>query len=777
VGQFGIGQSVRRKEDFRLLEGKGQYADDYHRPGEAHAYFLRSPHAHANLGKIRLDGARTAPGVLGVYTFADVQAAKLGTIKCMAPIKNADGSAPFNPGRTLLASDRVRHVGEPVAMVVAESLAQAKDAAELIDVHYDPLPVVMDPVAAAKPGGTTLFDGRQDNVALDWSLGDPRPVEDAFAKAKKVVSTDIAINRVVIASMEPRAVVGEYDQAADRYTVHLGTQGVHSVRNAIAGTLGVKPEQVHVVTNDVGGSFGMKGFGFPEHFLVPWAAKQLGRPVRWNSDRQEAFVTDTQGREQNVHVELALDENARFLAIRADVIANMGAYLSQFSLFIPTIAGSRLLTGAYAIPAGHTRVRCVFTNTNWVDAYRGAGRPEQAYVVERLVDTAARELGMSPDELRRRNFVPRASMPWKTPVMATFDSGDFLANMDLAVEHSAWKSFAARRADSTKRGKLRGIGMSYYMEVTAAGAEAAEIRFEPDGHVFLGIGAGPSGQGHETAFPQVIEDKLGIPYDKIKLEFGDTDRVKSGTGTGGARSLLVAGTAMIDASQKIIAKGKKLAGHFLEAAEQDIEFKDGNFAIAGTDRFIDIMELAKRTREATNLPEGMPATLDETGNCNNNSNTFPNGCHICELEIDEDTGHTDILRYTVVDDMGLIVNPMIVMGQIHGGLVQGIGQALMEDTVFDPESGQLLAGSFQDYAMPRADNFPPFEITFNNVPCTTNVMGIKGAGEAGSVGSLASVMNAVIDALSPYGIRHLDMPATPLKIWRAIEAAKAKKAA
>ncbi|HEY7991764.1 MAG TPA: xanthine dehydrogenase family protein molybdopterin-binding subunit [Stellaceae bacterium] len=777
MGQFGIGQSVRRKEDFRLLEGKGQYADDYHRPGEVHAYFVRSPHAHAKLGKIDMAAAKKAPGVLAVYTYADVKAANLGLIKCMAPIKNADGSAPFNPGRTLLASDRVRQVGEPVAMVVADTLAHAKDAAELIDVSYDPLPAVLDPVAAAKSGGTVLYDGRSDNVALDWGLGDPKPVEEAFAKAKRIVKTDIAINRVVIAPMEPRAVVGEFDKAADRYVVHLGTQGVHSVRGAIAGTLGVKPEQVQVVTNDVGGSFGMKGFGFPEHFLVPWAAKMVGKPVRWNSDRQEAFVTDTQGREQNVHVELALDENARFLAIRADVIANMGAYLSQFSLFIPTIAGSRLLTGAYAIPAGYTRVRCVFTNTNWVDAYRGAGRPEQAYVVERLVDTAARELGISPDELRRRNFVPRASMPWKTPVMATFDSGDFLANMELAIAQSDWKGFEARRAEAKKRGKLRGIGMSYYMEVTAAGAEAAEIRFEPNGNVFLGIGAGPSGQGHETAFPQVIEDKLGIPYDKIKLEFGDTDRVKSGTGTGGARSLLVAGTAMIDASQKIIAKGKKLAGHFLEASEQDIEFKDGNFTIAGTDRFINIMDLAKRTREASNLPDGMPATLDETGNCNNPNNTFPNGSHICELEIDEETGATDILRYTVVDDMGLVVNPMIVMGQIHGGLVQGIGQALMEDTVFDPKSGQLLAGSFQDYTMPRADNFPTFEITFNNVPCTTNIMGIKGAGEAGSVGSLASVMNAVIDALSPYNIRHIDMPATPLKIWRVLQAAKGKKAA
>jgi aerobic carbon-monoxide dehydrogenase large subunit len=772
VGQFGIGQAVRRKEDFRLLEGKGQYADDYHLAGEVQAVFVRSPHAHAKLGKVNVKAAASAPGVLGVYTYADVKAANLGVIKCMAPLKNSDGTNSFNPGRTLLASDRVRQVGEPVAMVVAETLAQAKDAAELVEVDYSPLEVVVDPVAAAKPGGVTLYDGRKDNVALDWSLGDPRPVEDAFAKAKKVVSTDIAINRVVIAPMEPRAVVGEYDPASERYTVHLGTQGVHGVRGAIAATLGVKDDKVRVVTNDVGGSFGMKGFGFPEHFLVPWAAKLLSRPVRWNSERSEAFVTDTQGREQRVHVELALDENAKFLAIRAEVWANMGAYLSQFSLFIPTMAGSRLLTGAYAIPAGTTRVRCVFTNTNWVDAYRGAGRPEQAYVVERLVDAAARELGIPPDELRRRNFVPKSAMPWQTPVMATFDSGDFVANMDLAIAHSGWKEFAARRAESRKRGKLRGIGMAYYMEVTVAGPEAAEIRFEPNGRVFLGIGAGPSGQGHETAFPQVIEDKLGVPYDKIDLVFGDTDKVRTGTGTGGARSLLVAGTAMIDASQKIVAKGRKLAGHFLEASEADIEFRDGKFTIAGTDRFIDIMELAKRTREAKNLPAGMPTTLDETGKCDNNANTFPNGCHICELEIDEDTGATHILRYTVVDDMGLIVNPLIVMGQIEGGVVQGVGQALMEDTVFD-QGGQLLSGSFMDYTMPRAGDVPSFEIEFNNVPCTTNVMGIKGAGEAGSVGSLASVINAVLDALAPLGVKSIDMPATPLTVWQAMQSARA----
>jgi aerobic carbon-monoxide dehydrogenase large subunit len=776
LGQFGIGQSVRRKEDIRFITGTGRYTDDISRSHQAYAYFLRSPHAHARVLAIATEAASAAPGILAIYTHDDVAAAGLGPIKCTVPLKNRDGSDYVNPGRPQLAAERVRHVGDPVAMVVAETLAQAKDAAELIAVDYAVLEAVTDPVTATQPGAPVLFDAAPDNVALDWELGDANAVDTAFARAAKIVSLDLAINRVVVSSIEARSVVGEYDAATGRYTVHLGTQGVIGMRRNLAAGLAVDEDKIRVITHDVGGSFGMKTFAFPENALVPWAAKNLGRPVKWTSERQEAFLTDSQGREARVHAELALDAEARFLAIRATTHANVGAYLSSFSLIIPTIAGFRLLTGAYRIPAAYVNVRAVFTNTVWIDAYRGAGRPETAYIVERLVDTAARESGLAPDEIRRRNFVPPPAMPYKTPMLVTYDSGDFPATMALGLEQADWAGFAARRAEAKQRSKLRGIGMSYYLEVTAnQPQEAADIRFTPDGRVIMAIGCGPSGQGHETAFAQILEDRLGIPFDKIDFRSSDSDDLTQGGGTGGAKTLMLAGTALVDAAEKIIAKGRKLAGHILEASEQDIEFRDGTFAIAGTDRSIAIMDLARRGRETTNLPPGMPHTLDDIGLSTATKNTFPNGCHVCELEIDEATGATTICRYSVVDDFGVVVNPMIVEGQIQGGIAQGIGQALMEHAVFDNESGQLVTGSFMDYAMPRAGDIPSFTISFNNVPCTTNVLGIKGVGEAGSVGALGAVMNAVIDALAPLGITHLDMPATPARVWAAIEAARASQ--
>jgi len=568
-------------------------------------------------------------------------------------------------------------------------------------------------------------------------------------------------------------VLGRYDAASGRFTVELGTQGAFTARGTIARSLAVSEDKVHVITADVGGSFGMKGFDFPEHALVPWAASRLGRPVKWTSERQEAFLSDTQGREQQVHAELALDADARFLAIRAETFANVGAYLSYFSLLIPTVAGFRLLTGAYRIPAAFVHVRAVHTNTVWVDAYRGAGRPETAYILERLVDAAARETGLGRDEIRRRNFVPASAMPYKTPMIVTYDSGDFRANHDAALAAADWAGFPARREAALVRGRLRGIGVAYYMEVTAnMPQEHADIRFLPDGRVFMGVGTGPSGQGHETAFAQILEDRLGVPFDGIDFVFGDTDRLKQGGGTGGAKSLMLAGTALVDAAEKIIAKGRRLAGHFLEVADADIDFRDGVFTVAGTDRAISLIELARRTREAKDLPEGMPRSLDEIGASTADKNTFPNGCHVCEVEIDPETGATAIIRYTVADDFGRIVNPLIVEGQIHGGIVQGIGQALMEEGLYDRASGQLLAGSFMDYAMPRAGDVSDIAVRFNEVPCTTNVLGIKGAGEAGSVGSLAAVMNAVLDALAPLGIRHLDMPATPARVWAAIAGAR-----
>ncbi len=755
MGQFGIGQAVRRKEDVRFITGTGRFTDDVTRPRQVYAYFLRSPHAHARLIAIDSGAAKAAPGILAVYTYADIAAAELGLIKCAAPVKNRDGSDYVNPGRPQLASDRVRHVGDPVAMLVAETVAQAKDAAELIDVKYEPLPAVIDPVLAVEPGAPALFDEAPNNIALDWELGDRKAADAAFAKAAKIVKIDLAINRVVVNSIEARSVVGEYDAADDRYTVHLGSQGVFGMRRNLASGLAVAEDQVRVVTPDVGGSFGMKSFAFPENALVPWAAKMLGRPVKWTSDRQEAFLSDSQGREANVHAELALDENARFLAVRAESYANVGAYLSSFSLMIPTMAGFRLLTGAYRIPAAYVNVRAVFTNTVWVDAYRGAGRPETSYIIERLVDAAARASGLSPDEIRRRNLVPPQAMPYQTPLIAAYDSGDFPATMALGLKQADWAGAATRRDEATSRGKLLGIGMSYYLEVTAnQPQEAADIRFTPEGRVVMAVGSGPSGQGHETAFAQILEDRLGLPFDKIDFVTGDTGALRQGSGTGGAKTLMLAGTALVDAAEKIVVKGRKLAGHFLEAAEQDIEFRDGVFAITGTDRSIAIMELARRAGEARKLPAGIPS---------------------CELEIDEITGATDIRRYSVVDDFGVVVNPMIVEGQIHGGIAQGIGQALMEHAVFDAESGQLITGSLMDYALPRAADIPNFSISFNNTPCTTNVLGIKGVGEAGSVGALGAVMNAVVDALAPRGITHLDMPATPERVWAAMQQARAGK--
>ena len=772
MGQFGIGQAVRRKEDVRFVTGAGQYVDDQRASAQAYAAFLRSPHAHATVTSIDTAAAKKAPGVLAVYTGADVKAADLGTIKCVAPLKNRDGTNFFNPGRPLLALGKVRHVGDPVALVIADSLAAAKDAAELIEVDYAPLPAVIDPAEAVKPGAPVLWDEAPGNVALDWSLGDRNKCDAAFAQAAKIVGIDLAINRVMVAPIEPRGILAAYDPATERYTLHIGTQGAFGRRSTVASHLGIKDDRLRVITGDVGGSFGMKTFDFPENTLLPWAAKELGRPVKWLSDRQEAFLTDTQGREQKVHAELALDKDGHFLAVRAETLANIGAYLSHFSVFVATMAGFRLLTGAYRIPAAHIHVQTVMTNTVWVDAYRGAGRPECSYIIERLVDAAAHETGLGHDEIRRRNLVRAADMPWATPLLATYDSGDFPANLELALKTADFADFEARRKEARSRGKLLGLGISYYMEVTAAQPqEKADIKFLPTGRVRMGIGTGPSGQGHATAFAQILADRLGLDLDAIDFVTGDTDALTQGGGTGGAKSLLLAGTALVDAAEKIIARGKKLAGHFLEASESDIEFRDGRFAIAGTDRGIDIWELAAKTRAAAKLPDGVPSSLDDAGLSTGNKNTFPNGTHLCEIAIDEETGVWEIARYTVVDDFGVLVNPLIVTGQIHGGIVQGAGQILLEDARYD-ESGQLLSGSFMDYAMPRAGDFPSFGVQFLNVPCATNVLGIKGAGEAGTVGALGATMNAVIDALSPLGITALDMPATPQRLWAAIQQAK-----
>ncbi len=773
MGQFGMGQAVRRKEDIRLITGTGQFTDDVSRAGQVYAAFLRSPHAHARIKSIDTAAAKAAPGVIAVFTYKEVAEDKLGTITAGFPMQNRDGTPSAMPPRTMLAGDRARCVGDPLALVIAETTDEAKDAVELIDVDYEPLPAVLDPAAAAAPGAPLLHDEAPGNVAVDWGFGDLAAVEAAFAKAAKVVALDLVINRIVVAAMEPRSVVGDYDPASGRYTAHLGTQGVHLMRDDLAEILGVEKDKVRVLTTDVGGGFGMKGANHPEHVLIPWAARRVGRPVKWTADRQESFLSDTQGRDQRVHVELALDSEGHFLGIRVNGYANVGAYLSKYSVAVPTFAGYRLLTGVYRIPAAYTNIKVMLTNSVWVDAYRGAGRPEVSYIVERTVDAAARAMGIAPDEIRRRNFIQPDAFPYTTPMYATYDSGDFPAAQAKALKAADWAGYPARRDASLKRGKRRGIGMAYYVEVTAPGPiEKADIRFTEDGRLVMGIGVGPSGQGHETAFAQIVEDKLGVPFDKVDLVFGDTDKLTQGGGTGGAKSLMLAGTALFDAADKIVAKGRKLAGHVLEAAEQDIQFADGTFTISGTDRAIHILDLAREARNAKALPEGVPSTLDDFGMSTSDSATFPNGCHICELEIDEETGVIEIASYTVVDDFGRLINPMIVEGQIHGGLAQGIGQAILENAVFDNDSGQFISGSFMDYAMPRASDMPNYSISWSHVPCTTNAMGIKGAGEAGSVGSMGATMNAVHDALAPLGVTRVDMPATPNAVWRAITAAK-----
>jgi carbon-monoxide dehydrogenase large subunit len=773
--KFGIGQSARRKEDERLLTGKGRYVDDFTLPGQAYAAFLRSPHAHAAIRRVDTTAAKRAPGVLAVYTGADFEASGLKRIKCFAPLKSRDGSALRDPSRPLLAVGRVMHVGDPVAIVVAETLAQAKDALEQIEVDYDALAALVDPERALEKDAPRIWDEIPDNTALDYELGDAKAVDAAFASAARVVRVRLPISRVAIASIEPRGVLAQYDAASERYTVYIGSQGVMGMRDQLAYTLGTKKEQVRVITADVGGSFGMKGFPFPENGMVPWAAKQLGRPVKWISERQEAFTSDTQGREQIARVEIALDKEHRFLAIRGDIVANMGAYLSGFSVFIPTLAGTRIFTGAYRIPAAHVRIRSVFTNTVWVDAYRGAGRPETAFTIESAVDAVAREVGIAPDELRRRNFVPPEAMPYTVPTApgVVYDSGEFAAAFALALERAAWSSFEARRAEAKARGRLRGIGLAYYLEVTAPGPrERTDVAFTADGRVRITVGTGASGQGHETSFAQVVADRLGVPFELIDCVSGDSDLLKQGGGTGGAKSMMLAGTSLLDASEKIVARGRNAAGHFLEAAATEIEFRDGRFTIVGTDRSIEILELAHRLGLAKQLPADVPATLDDFGMSTTDKSTYPNGCHVCELEVDPETGAVSIERYSLIDDFGALVNPLLLQGQIHGGIVQGAGQILLEQAAYDRDSGQLIAGSFMDYAMPRAADMPSFEIDFRNVPCRTNTLGLKGAGEAGTVGSLGAVANALSDALAQVGAGPVAMPATPYRVWQAIQTAR-----
>ena len=761
--KFGSGQPVRRLEDDRLITGKGQYADDLHLPGAAHMVLLRSPHAHAKLREVDTLAARDMPGVVAVYTHKDVAEAGIKPLPCVALMPNKDGSPMAVPPRYALAKDLVSHLGEPVAAVVAETAAQARDAAEQIRVHYEELPAVVDTASAlsAKP----IHPGMKSNIALDHELGDKAAVDAAFAKAAHVTTLKLVNQRVVVNAMEPRACVGDYDKAADKYTLYTGTQGVHGMRGGMAKhVLGIEDAKLRVVTKDVGGGFGMKSFIYHEYPLVLMAAKKLGRPVKWTSERAEAFLSDTQGRDHVTESSIALDNDGKFLAVRTTTIAALGGHLSYFAPFVPTLAAPGMQVGVYAIPAFYTATKCVFTNTVPVDAYRGAGRPEAAYVIERLVDKAARELKIDAAELRRRNFIKPDQMPYTFPAKGVLDSGEFAKNMDDAMKLAEWQGFAARAADAKKRGRHAGIGMAYYVEKTAGGFEMAHIEVRADGEVHVIAGTQSNGQGHETAYAQLVAERLDVPIEIVKVTSGDTDAIRAGGGTGGSRSLTMAGGAIGVAVKDIVEKGKAIASNELEAAATDIEYAAGKFRIAGTDRSIGLFEVARIAKTQANADEVEGIAAD--GEFKNPSNTWPNGCHICEVEIDPETGITEITRYTVVDDFGKIVNPLLVEGQVHGGVVQGLGQALGEETVYDAESGQLITGTFMDYWMPRADNMPKMSFKTNEIPCKTNPLGVKGCGEAGTVGAAPAFVNAVVNALQPYGIDHIDMPTTPLKIWQ-----------
>jgi aerobic carbon-monoxide dehydrogenase large subunit len=781
MGDFGIGAAVRRKEDFRFLTGKGTYTDDINRPGQLHAYLLRSPHAHAEISGIDTANAKAAPGIAAVFTGADLQ---VGGLPCGWLVTSKDGSPMIEPAHPLLAQGKVRHVGDPVAVVLAETLAQAKDAADLIDIGYKELPAVVASDEAIKPGKPQLFDAAPNNLCFDWHLGDKAAVDAAFARARHVTRLNLVNNRLVSNPMEPRAAIGEYDRGTGDYTLYTTSQAPHVHRLLIAAFVLQLPEhKLRVVAPDVGGGFGTKGSLYAEQALVLWLAAKLGRPVKWTADRSEIFLTDNQARDHLTKAELALDEDGRFLAMRVATLANLGAYLGSFAPAIPTWCYGTLLAGNYATPAIYVEVKGVFTNTAPVDAYRGAGRPEACYVVERLVDRAAREMKIDPAELRRRNFVANDAFPYTTPVALTYDSGDYFKTLDMAVAAADYAGFERRRQESAKRGKLRGIGIATYIEACAMapsvlagqlGAragfyETAEVRAHPTGSITVFTGSHSHGQGHETTFAQLVSDRLGLAIDQVEIVHGDTGKIPFGMGTYASRSLAVGGTALVKAMDKIVNKGKKIAAHLLEAAEEDIEFADGKFAVAGTDRAVPFAQVAFAAYVPHNYPiETLEPGLDETAFYDPTNFTYPAGAYIAEIEIDPETGAVDLVNFTGADDFGRIINPMIVEGQVHGALVQGIGQALFENTVYDPESGQLKTGSFMDYCMPRADNFIPFTLETNTTLCAHNPLGAKGCGEAGTIGAPPAIMNAVADALAPLGLADIDMPATSERVWRAI---------
>ncbi len=784
--ETGIGASVKRKEDYRFLTGRGHYTDDIDRPGQTYAVFVRSPHAHAKINGIDTGAAKNAPGVIAVLTGGDVAADGLGGIPC--GFSPTGTQKPQNaPPRPALVQDKACFVGDLVAMVIADDLNQAKDAAELIQVDYEELPANIDPAKATDPSTPRIHEAAENNLVAEWSLGDKEATDQAFAQAHHVTKIDLINNRQIPNAIEPRCSIGEHDAGTDSYTLYTTSQNPHVTRLLLAAyVLQIPEHKLRVVSPDVGGGFGSKIPHYPEEALVTWTAKKIGRPVKWTAERSESFLSDTHGRDHVTRAELALDENGKFLALRVHTAANLGAYLSTFGALSTTYLSAPVLSGQYIIPSIYCGVTIVFTNTAPIDAERGAGRPEATYIVERLVENAAREMGIDRIEIRRRNFIPPDAFPYQTPVVLAYDSGNYDPILDEAMKLADHADFETRKEDSKSRGKLRGIGFSSYIEAcgvapsNVAGAigagiglyESAEIRFAITGAVTVLTGSHSHGQGHETTFAQLVADRLGVPIENVDIVHGDTGQVQWGHGTYGSRSLAVGGSAIALACDKAIEKGKKVAAHLLEASAADIEFKDGNFTVSGTDKSKAFGEIIAAAMVAHNYPlDEMEPGLDQRAFYDPKNFTYPAGCHICEVEIDPETGVVEIANWTAVDDFGKIVNPMIVEGQVHGGIAHGVGQAMLENCVYDADSGQLVTGSFRDYCMPRADDLPNFNLGFTETLCPHNPLGVKGCGEAGAIAAPPALINAITDAL---GVAHLDMPATPEKVWRAAQAAKGR---
>ncbi|MGN6747750.1 MAG: xanthine dehydrogenase family protein molybdopterin-binding subunit [Xanthobacteraceae bacterium] len=770
--KFAVGQSVPRLEDPMLVRGQGRYTDDVSLPGQAHAVMVRSRNAHGVIRGIDAKPALQMPGVLAVYTGTDLK--EYGPLKCLVGLTNRDGSPLKKPRRNALPTDHVRYVGDPVACVIAETVAQAKDAAEAVVVDIEPLPAVVSAQEAARAGAPQLYDDVPGNVVLDYHYGDAEAVKAAFARAAHVTRLNLINSRLVVNCIEPRVGLAAYDR--ERFTLYVPSQGVFGMRSHLAEALGIDAKAMHVVTGQVGGSFGMKAMVFPEYICLLHAARALGRPVKWTDERSGSFVSDGHGRANEVIGELALDADGNFLAVRITNFANMGAYLSQFGPLFGTLNCVKNLQGMYRTPLMEVATKCVLTNTTQVTAYRGAGRPEGNFYMERLVDAAATEMGIDRVVLRRRNQIKPQELPRQVASSSNYDSGDFIALTKHALELADGKGFARRKRESRKRGKLRGLGVTNYLEVTAPPVkELAAIAFNADGTVTLTTGTLDFGMGHATPFAQVLSDQLGVPVEKVKLVQGDSDKISVGGGSGGSKSLMHSGTAIVQGAAKVVENGKQLAAYALEAAPADIAFERGRFVIVGTDRAISIMELAQKLHSGLKPPADGPQSLDVTHISDGpGASTYPNGCHVAEVEVDPQTGFVELVKYSCVNDFGTLVNPMIVEGQLHGGVVQGIGQAYMEQAVYD-EEGQLLTGSFMDYAMPRAADVPSFAVADHGVPTKTNPLGVKGVGEAGCAGGLPCAMNAVLDALAEHGVRHLDMPLTPFRIWQALQTARSPR--